>query len=116
METVIAAVLLSQQYSIRTTAWVLDSLASLALVRVLVFLLMAALLVRRQFELKAAREGISSENQSLLESGDEPANGHVSYGGTPVSAAKSGKKSRDAQSSGWFDYFAGFKILFPYLW
>ena len=113
-ETIIAAVFLSQQSPIDVPNAVLDSLAGLAFARVAIFALMAGLLVRRQLKLRAPKAVSSSEHEPLLGNGEEPAR---AYGGANGSAMKKGgKKPRDAQNSGWFDYFAGFKVLFPYLW
>ncbi|CAJ2511445.1 Uu.00g070700.m01.CDS01 [Anthostomella pinea] len=113
LEIVIAAVFESQKPVITTPPQLLDSLFGLALVRVAVLGLMIAALIRRQYELRRPIQGSDDERQSLLENGDGPTNG---YGGTHSNAAKAEVKKRDPQKSGWFDYIAGFRVLFPYLW
>ncbi len=110
LEVVIAAVFMSQQHQIHVPLGLLDSLFGLGLARIFILGIMIALLICRDFELKDAKQGLGSERQSLLESGNGP-NGYGSDG-----LKKKLKKPRDAQSAGWFDYFAGFRVLFPYLW
>jgi len=97
-----------QQYQIHVPSGLLDSLFGLSLARIVILGVMIALLIRREYE--SNKKGSESERQSLLESGNGP-NGY----GTDSSKKKL-KKPRDAQSAGWFDYFAGFRVLFPYLW
>lgn len=114
VEAVIAAVFLSQHRVIDAPLELLDSLSGLGLARIVLFLVMVSLVVRREHELKKAEPGTASERRPLLESGDGPTNG---YGGTTSPAAKSeAKKARDPSKSNWFDYFAGTRVLFPYLW
>ena len=54
--------------------------------------------------------GSDAEVESLI-SGESPSRGYGSEA-PPVTSRPSG----DAQSTGWLDYFAGFKNLVPYLW
>lgn len=112
LEVVIAGVFLSQQERIQVSASLLDSLASLGLVRLVLFFFMIAILARREYELKPTRTGSSEEHQSLLENGE----GTNGYGSTPASGSRPPPKKPDAQSTGWLDYIAGFRVLFPYLW
>ncbi|GAP85264.1 putative ATP-binding subfamily B [Rosellinia necatrix] len=114
VEAVIAAVFLSEHRAIDAPLGLLDSLFSLAMTRIVLFLIMIFLVVRREFELKKAEPGSVAERRPLLENGDGHANG---YGGTAsVPAKPDAKKSRDPSKSNWFDYFAGTRVLFPYLW
>jgi ATP-binding cassette, subfamily B, vacuolar membrane transporter HMT1/ACLQ len=110
LEVVIASVFMSQKPQIHAPLDLLDSLFGLSLARIVILGIMIVLLVCREYELKAPKPGSGSERQSLLENGNSP-NGYGSdrYQQKP-------KKPRDAQSAGWFDYFAGFQVLFPYLW
>lgn len=111
LEVVIAAVFMSQQHQIHVPLGLLDSLFGLGLARIVILGIMITLLICRDYELKGPKQGLESERQSLLESGNGPNNGY----GSGDSKQKL-KKPRDAQSAGWFDYFAGFRVLFPYLW
>lgn len=113
LEAVIAAVLFSQKDRIQVSSKLLDNLFSLSIARLVLLLFMIIVLARRQWALKTPKHaGSSSEHQSLLENG-EPANG---YGSTPADGVKAPPKKPAAQKSGWLDYIAGFRVLFPYLW
>ncbi|KAI5927537.1 hypothetical protein F4810DRAFT_269324 [Camillea tinctor] len=113
LDVVINAVLFTQHELIPLPYPLIETLFSLGMGRVAVLGLMVALLVRRQYLLRPER-GSVDEGRSLLESGGVPANGYGAVNGNATSHAA--KKRPDAQAAGWFDYFAGFKILFPYLW
>jgi ATP-binding cassette, subfamily B, vacuolar membrane transporter HMT1/ACLQ len=110
LEVVIASVFMSQQHQIHVPLGLLDSLFGLSLARIVTLGIMIALLVCREYEFQGPEQGPESERQSLLENGNGP-NGYGSD-----SSKQKPKKPRDAQSAGWFDYFAGFRVLFPYLW
>lgn len=112
MEAVIAGVFQSQQERIGVPNKILYTLSTMGMIRLVLLIVMIAVLTRRQHELKPKHTGSSEEHQSLLENGDG-ANG---YGSTPSNGAKQLAKKPDAQSTGWLDYIAGFRILFPYLW
>ncbi|KAI0975284.1 hypothetical protein F4678DRAFT_419844 [Xylaria arbuscula] len=113
VEAVIAAVFKSQHQFIEAPLGLLDSLFGLALGRIALFLVMISLVLRREHELKKADPGTASERRPLLENGDGPTNG---YGGTTHVAKPEAKKQRDPSKSNWFDYLAGTRVLFPYLW
>ncbi|KAI1202881.1 hypothetical protein F5X97DRAFT_286024 [Nemania serpens] len=114
VEAVIAAVFASQGEVISAPLGLLDALFGLAMARIVLLLVMTSLVVRREYELRKAERGTASERRPLLENGDGPTNG---YGGTVSSAAKpAATKARDPSKSNWFDYFAGTRVLFPYLW
>ncbi|KAK4209309.1 putative abc heavy metal transporter [Rhypophila decipiens] len=103
LEGLIAALFFMEQESIDVSPRLLDTLWGLGLARIALLLVMTGLLIYRQYALRAsASSSTPAERTGLLENG----NGAVS----------APKKKRDAQDSGWFDYIAGFKILFPYLW
>jgi len=110
LEVVIASVFMSQQHQIHVPLGLIDSLIGLSSARIVTLGIMIALLICREYELKGPEQGTDSERQSLLENGNGP-NGYGSD-----SSKQTPKKPRDAQSAGWFDYFAGFRVLFPYLW
>lgn len=110
VEVVIASVFISQQHQIHVPVGLLDTLLGLSLGRIVVLGIMSALLIVRDYELRAPKQGTESERQSLLE------NGHGANGYGSDNSKQKPKKPRDAQSAGWFDYFAGFRVLFPYLW
>jgi hypothetical protein len=109
LEAVIASVFMSQKHHIHVPSGLLDGLFGLSLARIVILGIMIVLLICRERELKAPKQGAESERQSLLENGNGT-NGYGSDGPKPK------PKKRDAQSAGWFDYFAGFRVLFPYLW
>ncbi|KAI8955655.1 hypothetical protein F4801DRAFT_528515 [Xylaria longipes] len=114
VEAVIAAVFASQHRVINAPLELLNPLFGLAMARIALFLAMISLVVRRESKLREAQPGTTSERRPLLENGDGPTNG---YGGTITSAAKpTTPRSRDPSKSNWFDYFAGTRVLFPYLW
>jgi hypothetical protein len=110
LEIVIASVFMFQQHQIHVPLGLLDSLFGLSLARIVILGIMIVLLIYQEYELKGPKQGSESERQSLLENG----NGTSGYGSG--GSKQKPKKPRDAQSAGWFDYFAGFRVLFPYLW
>jgi hypothetical protein len=110
LELVVALVFMTQQHRIHVPPGLLDSLFGLSLTRIVTLCIMIALLICRKYELKSPKQGSELERQSLLEN----CNGTNGYGSN--SSEQKLKKPRDAQSAGWFDYFAGFRVLFPYLW
>lgn len=112
VEVVIAAVFLSEQASLRVPAEFIEILNILALVRVFILLVMAAILLVREYRLKPAkRSSDSEEQQSLLGNGNGSSG---SYGSVPARAES--VRRTQVSGTGWLDYFAGFKALFPYLW
>lgn len=113
VEAVIAAVFKSQDHLIGVPLGLLDSLFGLALARIALLLVMISLVLRRERELRKTEPATTSERRPLLENGDGPTNG---YGGTTHAAKPEVKKPRDPSKSNWFDYFAGTRVLFPYLW
>lgn len=117
IEAVIAAVFKTEQKSIGVPARVLDELFSVGIARIALLLAMTAVVVRRHYALKAfASESTADEREGLLENGQGPVGGYNGVNGHAHAARPTTKKPRDAQSSGWFDYIAGFRVLFPYLW
>lgn len=113
LEAVIAAVFKSQQHSIEVPAHLLDTLFALGLARIATLSVMTALLVRREFALRSTSTvSTPEERQGLLENGQ----GQPNHYGAAQTAKLAAGKPRDAQSSGWLDYIAGFRVLFPYLW
>lgn len=108
-EVVIASLFALQQDQIHAPSGLLDSLFGLSAARIFILVVMIALLLSREQASKGSKQGSESERQSLLENG----NGFNGYGSV---GKEKPKKPRDAQSAGLFDYFAGFRVLFPYLW
>ncbi|KAI0392370.1 hypothetical protein F5Y17DRAFT_363526 [Xylariaceae sp. FL0594] len=113
IETVIAAVFLTQDRVIDAPLALLERLVGLGFGRVFLFLVMISFVAVRENKLKKAEQGSASERQPLLQNGQGSANG---YGGTTAPPLKSGPPKRDPSKANWFDYFAGTKVLFPYLW
>lgn len=106
LEGVIISLFGTQQRYIKVGPKLRDTLISLGIARIATLVVMIALVVRRHYALRSSRlSSTSGERQGLLENG----NGHAAPG------AKD-RKPRDPQSSGWLDYIAGFRVLFPYLW
>ena len=129
LEAVIAAVLKTQQPAIGLSRDVVDTLLSLGLARLAVFVVMISLMALRQYKLRSSEsQSAPEERQSLLGNGQNGQNGQNSqglvadYGGVhgahahmPAIKPASGKPP-GVQGTGWLDYFAGFRVLFPYLW
>lgn len=117
LEAVIAAVFKTQQRSIRVPAHILDELFALGIARIVVLLVMTAILVRRHYALRSSTAASTpEEREGLLENGQGPVGGYNGVHGHGPPSKPAARKPRDAQSSGWFDYIAGFRVLFPYLW
>lgn len=117
LEAVIAAVLKTQQPAIGLSRDVVDILVSLGLARLVVLLVLISLMALRQYKLRPVEsQSAPEEQQSLLGNGHGPV---ADYGGAhphaPAIKPASGKPP-GVQGTGWLDYFAGFRVLFPYLW
>lgn len=117
LEAVIAAVLKTQQPAIGLSRDVVDTLLSLGLARLVVLVFMISLMALRQYKLRPTEsQSAPEERQSLLGNGQGPV---ADYGGAhphmPAIKPASGKPP-GVQGTGWLDYFAGFRVLFPYLW
>lgn len=115
MEAVIAAVLSSTQTSLAVSKAFVDELRILGASRLAVFVLMAAVLIFRDYKLRpSAAKALPEERQSLLENGNAPSS---NYATVPDSkpAADSAKGSPTAGMS-WLTYIASFRVLFPYIW
>ncbi|KAI8665546.1 hypothetical protein LRP88_03952 [Fusarium phalaenopsidis] len=112
LETVIAGIFYSEKSLLRSSSTFLDILIILGLSRIAVFVLMMGSLVLREYKLRPPQpKSAPEERQSLLENG----NGSSSnYGSVP--AAPNPAKRTQVSGTGWLDYFAGFRVLFPYLW
>ncbi|EEU38787.1 uncharacterized protein NECHADRAFT_83033 [Fusarium vanettenii 77-13-4] len=112
LETVIAGIFYSEKSLLRPPSTFLDILIILGLSRIAVFILMMGSLVLREFKLRPPQpKSAPEERQSLLENG----NGSSSnYGSVPAPATPA--KRTQVSGTGWLDYFAGFRVLFPYLW
>ncbi|EAQ84125.1 hypothetical protein CHGG_10529 [Chaetomium globosum CBS 148.51] len=106
LEGVIIALFGTQQRYIKVHPKLRDALIGLGIARIATLVVMIGFVVRRHYSLRSSRlSSTTGERQGLLENG----NGHAAPRGK-------GGKPRDPQSSGWFDYIAGFRVLFPYLW
>jgi ATP-binding cassette, subfamily B, vacuolar membrane transporter HMT1/ACLQ len=114
MEIVIGAVLESQQPLIPIPAKLVDTLFGLGMGRIFTLVLMAVSFGLQQYKLRP-EAGSEDEGRSLLQNGNGSTNGYGGINGH-ASGAPSGKPGPQSKSVGWFDYFAGFKVLFPYLW
>ncbi|KAG8162905.1 hypothetical protein KVR01_007383 [Diaporthe batatas] len=123
LEAVITAVLKTQQPAIGLSRDVTDTLLSLGLARIVLLVVMISLMALRQYKLRPSEpQSAPEEQQSLLGNGQGPvadyggAHGHGhGHGHMPAIKPASGKPP-GVQGTGWLDYFAGFRVLFPYLW
>lgn len=128
LEAVITAVLKTQQPAIGLSRDVVDTLLSLGLARIVVLLVMIGLITLRQYRLRSSEsQSAPEERQSLLGNGQGPVadyggahghgHGHGGHGHGHIPAIKPASgKPPGVQGTGWLDYFAGFRVLFPYLW
>ncbi|KUI53152.1 Heavy metal tolerance protein [Cytospora mali] len=128
MEAVIAAVFMAEKRAIGVSNNLLETLSGLGLARIVTLGVMIALLAFREFKLRSsAPTSTPDERQSLLENGQDstpeygtaPAHAHAHAHGAhahhpPIKPASG--KPPGVQGTGWLDYFAGFRVLFPYLW
>lgn len=112
-EAVIAAVLCSAQSSMRLPKSFVGTMNGLGYARIAVFVLMIATLSVREYNMSNKPKSTPEERQSLLENGNGTSGSYASIEAAPVSDKA---KRTQVSGMGWFDYFAGFRILFPYLW
>ncbi|RSL87084.1 hypothetical protein CEP51_002450 [Fusarium floridanum] len=112
LEFVIAGIFSSEKALLRSSSTFLDILIILGLSRIAIFILMMGSLILREYKLRPPQpKSAPEERQSLLENG----NGSSSnYGSVPPAPAP--VKRTQVSGTGWLDYFAGFRVLFPYLW
>ncbi|ESU09382.1 hypothetical protein FGSG_03805 [Fusarium graminearum PH-1] len=109
-EIVIAAVLSVVEPQLRVSPNFVDTINILGSARVFVLALMIGSFTLREYKMKSLEpKSLPEERQGLLENGN--GNG---YGSVPPSAAE--PRRTQVSGTGWLDYFAGFKVLFPYLW
>ncbi|KAM0273590.1 hypothetical protein ACHAQH_008253 [Verticillium albo-atrum] len=110
-EVVITAAFAVDQPSLRVSKGFIESLYGLSAARTAILITMTAALCLREYKLRPAHvESAAEERQSLLANG----NGS-SYGSAPAASPGSARRTQ-VSGTGWLDYFAGFKVLFPYLW
>ncbi|KAF6822397.1 heavy metal tolerance protein [Colletotrichum musicola] len=111
-EAVIAALFLSEKPYLRVSGDLLDSLSALGFARIAILLIMTSILALREYRLRpAVPRSDPEERQSLLGNGNGAAR---NYGGAHPHAPAAPRQQ--VQGTGWLDYFAGFKVMFPYLW
>ncbi|KAJ3941599.1 uncharacterized protein N0V96_008312 [Colletotrichum fioriniae] len=119
-EAFIAAVFSSEKNSFRVHNGLLDTLDIVAAVRIVVLVAMMVCLILRDYKLKPLQpKSDPEERQSLLGNGNGNGNGAShNYGGAHPHGPAAHKPPARTQVSGtgWLDYFAGFRVLFPYLW
>lgn len=111
-EIVIAAALSAVEPKLRVSPGFVDTLNILGAARVLVLALMIGALGLREYKTKALEpKSLPEERRGLLENGNGAADG---YGSVQPTAAE--PRRTQVSGTGWLDYFAGFRVLFPYLW
>ncbi|KAM0350726.1 hypothetical protein ACHAPU_003221 [Fusarium lateritium] len=67
----------------------------------------------KEYKLKSLEpKSLPEERQSLLENGNGATE---SYGSVAPTAPEPARRTQ-VSGTGWLDYFAGFRVLFPYLW
>ncbi|KAF4972084.1 hypothetical protein FZEAL_9678 [Fusarium zealandicum] len=116
VETVITAVFYSVHPSLRVSKTFVDVLNALSMSRIVILLLMMGTFTMWEYKLRPSEpKSVPEERQSLLENGNGTSS---NYGGTHAHSSATPDKPRRTQVSGtgWLDYFAGFRVLFPYLW
>ncbi|RSL55240.1 hypothetical protein CEP54_009498 [Fusarium duplospermum] len=112
LEFVIAGIFSSEKTLLRSSSTFLDILIILGLSRIAVFILMMGSLILRDYKLRPPQpKSAPEERQSLLENGNGSSSNYGSVPATPAPA-----KRTQVSGTGWLDYFAGFRVLFPYLW
>lgn len=116
MEALIVAVMPHMQPWLRVSGELLTTLSALGLTRVGLLALMVATFILGHYRLKAGQtDSGPEERQSLLQNGHSSGPNYDSM--RPKADIASGASQRTQVSgTGWLDYIAGFKILFPYLW
>ncbi|KAK7419930.1 hypothetical protein QQZ08_010633 [Neonectria magnoliae] len=115
VEIVIAAVFFSVEPSLRVSKGFPSILIVLGSSRIAILMLMIATLILREYKSRSSEpKSVPEERQSLLENG----NGSSGYSSVQTRAPAVPDPTRRTQVSGtgWLDYFAGFRVLFPYLW
>ncbi|KAH6954357.1 hypothetical protein DER45DRAFT_540496 [Fusarium avenaceum] len=112
-EIVIAAVFSSAEPRLRVSPGFVDTINILGSARVFVLALMIGAFGLREYKLKSLEpKSVPEERQSLLENGNGAAE---SYGSVPPTTPEPARRTQ-VSGTGWLDYFAGFRVLFPYLW
>lgn len=112
VEAVIAGVLTAAKPSLRITDGFARVVITLGWVRIAILLLMTGILLLREYKLQpCVPKSEPEERQSLLENGNGIAGSYGSVPHTPGQARRT-----QVSGTGWLDYFAGFRVLFPYLW
>src|SRR3569833_2008335 len=102
LEATTAALFVTHRRFIDVPSSLLDALFGLAPARIAVLATMIALFAWRQHALRSSlASSTAGERRCILETGPLPAG--------PAD------KRRDPQQTGWLDYIAGFRALFPYL-
>ncbi|KAK7423018.1 hypothetical protein QQX98_001308 [Neonectria punicea] len=115
VEVVIAAVFSSVESSLRVSKGFTSTLIVLGSSRIAILMLMVATLILEEYESRSSQpKSVPEERQSLLENG----NGSSGYSSvqTRAPAAPDPASRTQVSGTGWLDYFAGFRVLFPYLW
>ncbi|CCF45598.1 hypothetical protein CH063_14633 [Colletotrichum higginsianum] len=118
-EAFIAAVFSSEKNSFRVANDLLDVLDILGAARIVVLVAMMVCLILRDYKLKPSQpKSDPEERQSLLGSSSSSNGESRNYGGAHPHGAPAHKPPArtQVQGTGWLDYFAGFRVLFPYLW
>lgn len=116
MLDVSALVVIHQSSHVReATSGSAESHAALVIARNVVLGSMACLFLLTRRHSLGDDEWESEESGPLLSSGN--AASKDSYGAAKSGATATARERKgDAQSTGWVDYFIGFRVLFPYLW
>ncbi|GJC95856.1 ABC transporter [Colletotrichum higginsianum] len=115
-EAFIAAVFSSEKNSFRVANDLLDVLDILGAARIVVLVAMMVCLILRDYKLKPSQpKSDPEERQSLLGSSSSSNGESRNYGGAHPHGAPAHKPPArtQVQGTGWLDYFAGFRVLFP---
>lgn len=113
MELAIAAVLYSTRPRLAVSSIFVRALNALAMSRVAILVLMATVLIVRDYKSKApGPKSLPNERQPLLENG----NGSSADYTTTIPDFKPAVDTTKQPGKGWLTYIASFRALFPYLW
>ncbi|KAH7322586.1 putative transport protein [Stachybotrys elegans] len=113
VEALIAAIFPHVQPRLRVSDNLLEILDGLGYARIAILVLMVAIFLSAEFRLRPSTpKSDPEERQSLLQNG----NGSTASYGANGHAAPPAARRTQVSGTGWLDYFAGFRVLFPYLW
>ncbi|KAH7146163.1 hypothetical protein EDB81DRAFT_947200 [Dactylonectria macrodidyma] len=113
-EAVIAAVLSTVHPSLSVSKGFIHIINILAFSRIAILVLMVGILTLGEYKVRISQpKAVPEERQSLLENGNGSSG---NYGSVPNNTHVTQARRTQVSGTGWLDYIAGFRVLFPYLW